>query len=315
MSYTNKTTHYELPQYVSGDIPAWLSDFNDAMQTIDSAIYDVASAEATSEQNVTALGTRVTSAENSVSAMQTALGQVQTAVAENTADIATAEGNINGLGTRMTTVETKVTNLENEDAEDIPYDNTDSGLTATNVQDAIDEIAQGGGTGVSGIRYDATTGYIQLEDAQGWFNWAKAGRALFDAIVDPSIIQTMGYSTYSAPTVTGALNNITIQADSSNGLGWAYIPAQGSAYTVHIEGNLTVASPYSGSGREAIHLTTYDSLSGGSSSGATNLKTYASTTSNINDTFTIPAGKIFGINVDGVNNGGVSLVCTVFNGN
>lgn len=33
------------------------------------------------------------------------------------------------------------------EADDIAYDNTDSGLTATNVQDAIDEIAQGGSGG------------------------------------------------------------------------------------------------------------------------------------------------------------------------
>lgn len=33
------------------------------------------------------------------------------------------------------------------DAEDVPYDNTQSGLTATDVQSAIDELAQGGGGG------------------------------------------------------------------------------------------------------------------------------------------------------------------------
>lgn len=33
------------------------------------------------------------------------------------------------------------------DADDVVYDNTSSGLTATNVQEAIDEIAQGGGSG------------------------------------------------------------------------------------------------------------------------------------------------------------------------
>ena len=33
------------------------------------------------------------------------------------------------------------------DASDVTYDNTQSGLTATNVQDAIDEVAQGGGGG------------------------------------------------------------------------------------------------------------------------------------------------------------------------
>ncbi len=36
-------------------------------------------------------------------------------------------------------------------ADDVSYDNTDSGLTATNVQDAIDEVAQSGGGEASNV--------------------------------------------------------------------------------------------------------------------------------------------------------------------
>ena len=35
MAYTNKTTNYELPQYIGTDKPTYLSDFNGAMNTID----------------------------------------------------------------------------------------------------------------------------------------------------------------------------------------------------------------------------------------------------------------------------------------
>ena len=155
MSATNKTQHYNLPQFVAGDIPAWMTDVNNAMATIDGAIYDVASDEATVGESVAQLGSRVTTAENTVASLGTTVQGVQSDVAENTADIATLEGNVNGLGTRTTTVEGKVTTLEGkvatlegETAEDIPYDNSDSGLTATDVQGAIDELAQGGGSGV-----------------------------------------------------------------------------------------------------------------------------------------------------------------------
>lgn len=156
MSATNKTQHYNLPQFVAGDIPAWMTDVNNAMATIDGAIYDVASDEATVGESVAQLGTRVTSAENTVASLGTTVQGVQGDVAENTADIGTLKGNVNGVGTRMTavegratTLEGKVTTLEGETAEDIPYDNTDSGLTATDVQSAIDEIAQSGGGGGS----------------------------------------------------------------------------------------------------------------------------------------------------------------------
>lgn len=38
MSSTNKTTHYNLPQFIGSDIPTWLGDINSAMTEIDSGI-------------------------------------------------------------------------------------------------------------------------------------------------------------------------------------------------------------------------------------------------------------------------------------
>lgn len=35
MSSTNKTSNYELPQFVANDVPSWLGDFNQAMSKID----------------------------------------------------------------------------------------------------------------------------------------------------------------------------------------------------------------------------------------------------------------------------------------
>ena len=51
------------------------------------------------------------------------------------------------------------------DASDMTYDNTQSGLTATNVQDAIDEVAQGGGGGSysAGDGIDITNNEISVD--------------------------------------------------------------------------------------------------------------------------------------------------------
>lgn len=38
MSATNKTTNYSLPIFIGSDVPSWLTDFNGAMQLIDTAI-------------------------------------------------------------------------------------------------------------------------------------------------------------------------------------------------------------------------------------------------------------------------------------
>ena len=39
MSHTNSTTNYGLPQFLTGDKPAWLTDINNAFSDIDSSIY------------------------------------------------------------------------------------------------------------------------------------------------------------------------------------------------------------------------------------------------------------------------------------
>lgn len=41
MASTNKTTHYELSQFLANDKPAWLTDYNNDMMKIDNAIYAV----------------------------------------------------------------------------------------------------------------------------------------------------------------------------------------------------------------------------------------------------------------------------------
>ena len=38
MAHTNSTANLHLPEFISTDKPAWLVDFNGAMETIDSSI-------------------------------------------------------------------------------------------------------------------------------------------------------------------------------------------------------------------------------------------------------------------------------------
>ena len=84
MSSTNKTTYYDLNQYIGTDKPTYLQDYNGDMSKIDAAIHDVngvattatqsaGSAEAKAEQantNVTALQGRVGAVEGTVSNLQ-----------------------------------------------------------------------------------------------------------------------------------------------------------------------------------------------------------------------------------------------------
>lgn len=73
MSSTNKTTNYELSQFQSNDIPAWLTDYNGDMQKIDAGIH--------------AAKTQAQSAANGVAALQTAVSGKQDALTFDTTPI------------------------------------------------------------------------------------------------------------------------------------------------------------------------------------------------------------------------------------
>ena len=59
MASTNKTTNYELSQFQSSDIPAWLTDYNGDMQKIDAGIHAAKTQAAGAASGVSALQTTV----------------------------------------------------------------------------------------------------------------------------------------------------------------------------------------------------------------------------------------------------------------
>ena len=158
MGHTNSTANLALPQFIGTDKPTWLSDVNGAFAAIDAYAGNndaaLAITDAKADTAISDAAGAVTTAGN---ASTTAGNAAATATAANTVagNALTVANGINskvGVLTDLTTIDkSTVVNAINEvnakDAGDIAYDNTGSGLTATNVQDAIDEVAQGGGGG------------------------------------------------------------------------------------------------------------------------------------------------------------------------
>lgn len=119
MSYTNKTLHYELPQYIGTDIPSILTDLNDAYEAIDEAIYAVASKQSTDEATVTALAQQVstqgveiaqntTNLANEITARQNGDSALDTRLTTAENNITSAQGNISTITGRVGALETKV---------------------------------------------------------------------------------------------------------------------------------------------------------------------------------------------------------------
>lgn len=128
---TNKTTNYELPQWVGTDKPSYLTDFNEAFETIDTAIHDVAEDSSQAISDVADLTDRVETAESTVSSLDTRVDTVESTVqsasttatnAQQTATSAlttanTANGkadtnasNISSLSTAVGTINTTLAN-------------------------------------------------------------------------------------------------------------------------------------------------------------------------------------------------------------
>lgn len=149
MSATNATSNYNLPLFIGTDKPAWLVDWNGAMNAIDTAIASVSAAAGGTASDLSALTLSVNGLSETVSAHTTSITTLTTAVSGNTGSINTINSLI-GNGEPTTTDKTIIGAINELHAEiggggsvvasAVSYDNTSSQLTATNVQAAIDEV-------------------------------------------------------------------------------------------------------------------------------------------------------------------------------
>ena len=151
MSATNSTTNYNLPIFIASDSPKWLVDWNGAMNTIDSAINTVATAASGAAGDITSLQSDLQTLSGTVTTQGTSISTLTSSLSTLTGTVNTITSLI-GNGEPTTTDKTiigAINELHSDiqqivvsvDADDVSYDNTTSGLLATNVQSAIDELA------------------------------------------------------------------------------------------------------------------------------------------------------------------------------
>lgn len=98
MSSTNKTTHYDLSQYVGTDKPTYLSDYNSDMAKIDAALYQA--------------NTNASSAESNASTALTQAGQALEKANTNEDDITDLESVTDLLKTNVTTLNSFSNNVQ-----------------------------------------------------------------------------------------------------------------------------------------------------------------------------------------------------------
>lgn len=155
MSHTNSTTNYSLPQFLTTDKPAWLTDVNNAYLAIDTAMKNNADAASTADTKATNAGTAATNADTkATTAKNTADGAVASIADTFSATDTYSVGDLvmyNNLLYICTTAVTTPgawtgsTNWTRITVDDLKQNKTDDSLDTTNktVVGAINELNTG----------------------------------------------------------------------------------------------------------------------------------------------------------------------------
>lgn len=155
MSATNHTQNYDLSQFVGGDIPSWLGDYNGDMGKIDTAIATVASGAGDTASEVNSLKSRMTAAEADIDAAESNIATLQSTTSTQGAAITQNANNITTTNNNVSALDTRVTALENASG---------SGLDLTAYSGTVTATPSIGTLGSSDVEYhmnsDKTIGKI-----------------------------------------------------------------------------------------------------------------------------------------------------------
>ena len=163
MSSTNKTSHYNLPQFIGSDIPTWLGDFNSAMTAIDSGINAAATSAsgaattaAQASTDAAAAASSATSAYNAAAAAQQSADDALEAV---TAEQTRAEAAEQNLADNMKST-TISTTLYAETWNNGSYTITNDLITSTSNQELIPAV------GITADQYKAVGAAMIVDGGQ-----------------------------------------------------------------------------------------------------------------------------------------------------
>lgn len=163
MSSTNKTSHYNLPQFIGSDIPTWLGDFNSAMTAIDSGINAAATSAsgaattaAQASTDAAAAASSATSAYNAAAAAQKSADDAMEAVATEQTRAEAAEKNL-ADNMKSTTMDLK---LWAETWNNGTYTITSELITSTSNQEIIPAI------GITAEQYKAMGAAMIVDGGQ-----------------------------------------------------------------------------------------------------------------------------------------------------
>lgn len=193
MSSTNKTTYYDLSQYIGTDKPTYLQDYNGDMSKIDQAIHDVNAVATTATQSAGSAEAKAEQANTNVTALQGRVGAV--------------EGTVSNLQDKDTTQDSEINNAKKL-ANNANTTANNAMQNATNANVKIDSAKFSGWNTCTNIN-----GNITANSAKVMFN-RQLNMIAFDidistqvAITNNDILMKLP-SNIPTPTKTVTLNRI-----------------------------------------------------------------------------------------------------------
>lgn len=167
MGYTNKTTHYELPQYVATDKPKYLTDFNETMVAIDTQLYTNATAAETAQTAAEGAQSTADGAVSSIGTLNTQINGDPTdpsdtglngQVADNSGDIDTIQALL-GNGTPTTSNQTVIGAINGLEGAIAPRED---GADLANSYSIGEQFARGGSVYKALVPLTAGTAFASL---------------------------------------------------------------------------------------------------------------------------------------------------------
>lgn len=113
MSSTNKTTYYDLSQYINTDKPTYLGDYNSDMSKIDAGIHQVQETATTANQTAGSAEAKATQATTVANQNSKDISDLQSSVASINSSNVTRDSNISKAQSTATTASDNATDAQN----------------------------------------------------------------------------------------------------------------------------------------------------------------------------------------------------------
>ena len=221
MASTNKTTNYELSQYVGSDKPTYLTDYNQDMSKIDAGIH---AAKSEADTNATSIGDLTTLTTTAKSSLVAAANEIDADVATNTNNIATNTSNIATNTTHIGTVSNLTTTAKtdlvvaaneiNAKVGNIANLETD---TKTSCVAAINEIVEAFNL-TTFTTYDENDFTITVANETGTASVASGSYINVARNDDGSLAKVYGYLNLNFTSGHNPVNYVTILLNKNTGL-------------------------------------------------------------------------------------------------